>query len=476
MKGIFIILLLLCISVPSFATTYYVDSSSSGGDSNNGTSSATPWQSIAKVNLLNTVPGDIILFKRGGRWDEVLTVKNAGTSSQHIKYGAYGTGNRPYISGGGYVTGFSLVSGNVYTTSATLQTDRGNNARVYYGTTELTRTTSSTPSLNQYYWSFSGSPGTAGASLSGTLRINIGKAPNSTDIEASIRRNGILCDKSYIDFESLNVGMHIVAIGQGTSQSNYVTLTDMYVHDASLGIYTGTSTSNNAQYWTVQDSFFINNGQVHDYAHQIYMKWGGNHVFQRNFFDGNNKSAYAFDLNACSNNIIRYNRSQDQTNKFVMFMNDGAGGSSNNQVYYNISYHDEGLVYANGTTHTNNKFWNNTVYDYTATAVGMDNSATLAEFKNNILWSTRSGSQVTYSWSPPSANNDLDSFNPLFVDAAAGDLHLQVGSPCRDYGTDVNLTVDYDGVDISSDSTPDIGALQYNGGILLAPLNFRFDS
>lgn len=44
-------------------TTYYV--ANNGDDDNNGTTSDTPWQTIAKVNGETFSPGDGILFKRG---------------------------------------------------------------------------------------------------------------------------------------------------------------------------------------------------------------------------------------------------------------------------------------------------------------------------------------------------------------------------------------------------------------------------
>jgi hypothetical protein len=44
------------------ATTYYV-SASTGSDSNSGTSSGTPWQTVAQVNGQVFQPGDSILFR-----------------------------------------------------------------------------------------------------------------------------------------------------------------------------------------------------------------------------------------------------------------------------------------------------------------------------------------------------------------------------------------------------------------------------
>lgn len=81
-----------------WAATYYVDSTN-GNDSNPGTSYSSPWKTIAKVNASTFVPGDSVLFKRGEVWRERLRVPSSGSSVNPITFGAYGTGNKPLISG-----------------------------------------------------------------------------------------------------------------------------------------------------------------------------------------------------------------------------------------------------------------------------------------------------------------------------------------------------------------------------------------
>lgn len=78
-------------------TTYYVDSAS-GSDANAGTSTAAPWQSLAKVNATTLQPGDQVLFKGGSTWTGSLTVSASGTAALPITIGAYGTG-WPVING-----------------------------------------------------------------------------------------------------------------------------------------------------------------------------------------------------------------------------------------------------------------------------------------------------------------------------------------------------------------------------------------
>lgn len=81
-----------------FGTNYYVDAVY-GKDTNPGTSSTSPWKTIAKVNSFKFLPGDAILFKRGAAWYETLNVNQSGTSSAGIRYDAYGSGNPPLIDG-----------------------------------------------------------------------------------------------------------------------------------------------------------------------------------------------------------------------------------------------------------------------------------------------------------------------------------------------------------------------------------------
>ncbi|MNO17907.1 F5/8 type C domain protein [compost metagenome] len=81
-------------------TTYYVDSAS-GNDSSGGTSAATAWKSLSKVNATTFQPGDQILFKSGGVWNGQLWPKGSGSAGLPIKISLYGGTVRPMINGGG---------------------------------------------------------------------------------------------------------------------------------------------------------------------------------------------------------------------------------------------------------------------------------------------------------------------------------------------------------------------------------------
>jgi hypothetical protein len=95
----------LALSAPPFAaatgltsTTYYVDSIQ-GSDANSGTTTGAAWKTVGQAARGSLVPGDQVLFRRGGVWYEGLTATRSGTWTNLITFGAYGTGARPVISG-----------------------------------------------------------------------------------------------------------------------------------------------------------------------------------------------------------------------------------------------------------------------------------------------------------------------------------------------------------------------------------------
>lgn len=89
-------------------TTYYVDSVS-GSDGNNGTTTGTPWKTVAKVNSRTFVAGDQILFKAGTTYTgTMLSINQNGSSTNRIVVGAYGTGANPTFDGNNAVIPVSL--------------------------------------------------------------------------------------------------------------------------------------------------------------------------------------------------------------------------------------------------------------------------------------------------------------------------------------------------------------------------------
>lgn len=95
------------------ATNYYI--SATGNNANNGTSPATPWQTVAKVNssMASFNPGDSILFNRGDAWlSSTITVGKAGTQGNNIIISAYGTGAKPIIAAADNTPAITVVAAN----------------------------------------------------------------------------------------------------------------------------------------------------------------------------------------------------------------------------------------------------------------------------------------------------------------------------------------------------------------------------
>jgi len=99
------------------AITYYL--SPSGSDTNNGTSQATPWRSITRLQQVSASlqPGDQVLFQRGGTYPGHFTINSNGSSAQPIVISSYGTGALPVIYGSVSVSGWTVHQGNIWKAS-----------------------------------------------------------------------------------------------------------------------------------------------------------------------------------------------------------------------------------------------------------------------------------------------------------------------------------------------------------------------
>lgn len=115
MSKILIILFSLC-SIRGFSTNYYIKTG--GNDKANGLSDNTAWETIAKVNELwaegTFAPGDSILFKRGNTFYGTIIITESGSDGSPIIIGAYGSGNRPVITGLTTIKGWVVCSGGIY--------------------------------------------------------------------------------------------------------------------------------------------------------------------------------------------------------------------------------------------------------------------------------------------------------------------------------------------------------------------------
>lgn len=106
----------IIVSVPLTAKNYYL--SNAGNDAGLGTSSATAWQTLAKISAQNLAPGDTIFLRRGDTFRGTLTIAQSGTAAAPIVVTAFGTGSKPIISGAEQVKNWTL-NGTTYQASFT---------------------------------------------------------------------------------------------------------------------------------------------------------------------------------------------------------------------------------------------------------------------------------------------------------------------------------------------------------------------
>jgi hypothetical protein len=85
----------------TLAVTYYV--SPSGDDSNSGTSTQRAWRTLDKVNAVDLNPGDGVLLEAGRDYSGnlLLTAEDAGTPTQPVVIGSYGSGRARIKAGDG---------------------------------------------------------------------------------------------------------------------------------------------------------------------------------------------------------------------------------------------------------------------------------------------------------------------------------------------------------------------------------------
>jgi len=92
--------------------TYYV-SSVSGNDSNDGLSSGNAWATLSKLDA-EIASGDIALLERGSLFREGGYSLSSGTSGNLTTVDAYGSGDKPIISGYDLITSWTNFSGNIW--------------------------------------------------------------------------------------------------------------------------------------------------------------------------------------------------------------------------------------------------------------------------------------------------------------------------------------------------------------------------
>jgi hypothetical protein len=419
-------------SVRAAGTVYYVDCNS-GNDSADGLSESTPWASITKVNNTTFAAGDTISFKAGSTCTGHLYIdasKNPATIVDKITYNTYGSvsGSRAIFenpAAGTSTTAITIDASNIVVENILIQNVTANGIHLWKG---------------------------AGGTNGNNTIQNV---------------------------EITNVGQGIVV----ESQNNLITNNN--VHD--LKMVVNDATANN-DYGAVGIALFESNNEI-SYNTILNCKA----VSTDYGFDGGAIEVFGNNSNV-NNNNIHHNYAKDNLGFMEFGSNTGFPGSTanNNVIAYNVLVNNDRLFYFNNSgtfaiSVDNLQFFNNTIVEKNATPVystliafsDTNITSTFMDFKNNIFYSVghttfsqewgfghtynlyhSPGNTVGMGTGYSAGAGELTS-DPLFVNVATDDYHLQAESPAVNAGTSVSLSTDYEGSSVPFGAGVDIGAFEY---------------
>lgn len=500
---------------PLFATDYYVKNG--GNDGLDGESDGNAWETIGKVRGETFSPGDNIYFKCGSTWRGCVDVPDEGTSGNRITFGAYDSGNDPIIMGSTEVATWTLDSGSIWEASFTISghdppgtIDRNiwfveTDTSITWGDKQVAKGNLA----NEYDWFYddgtdilyvyttpTGDPDTRYSSI---------EVPTENSI---IRIN----NKSYITVENLHLKfVYGAGIWIGGADDNHIYQDNEIHHVGSGANETGNGLYVSMTNDTARRNTIYQCGESGIRAAAVAinrqdMLIEGNTVYNcyHSLINIHGNASYTQE-----NAIIRYNHVYADGD-WVSGWGQGAGGANgiyvqgtavNFKVYYNI-VHDlpddtsTGGIVVNGNTTGSQFIYNNVIYKcYNNINTGA--GGVTVTIKNNISFEAAnyliesqddtnitcdyncfyegagsfktytSGGGVDTSWADYRSGSGFDAnginANPLFVNAASADFHIQAGSPCRNTGTDVSLTPDFDGVTVPQETNPAMGAYEYPG-------------
>lgn len=186
MKRLLLLPLLILVVIAN-AKTYYV--SATGSDANAGTSSAAPWKSIAKVNSFTFAANDSILFKRGETfYGSIVANRN------NLFFSAYGTGNKPVISGFTTITSWQSIGGGIY--EAAVNAKSNLNMVAINGRPQQIGRYPNANDANGGYLVFEA------ATTSSITDNQLSTTVNWTGAEVAIRKNGWTIDRCVVTSQS----------------------------------------------------------------------------------------------------------------------------------------------------------------------------------------------------------------------------------------------------------------------------------
>jgi hypothetical protein len=464
-------------------TSYYVDPA--GDDNNNGTSPATAWKTISKINTQTFLPGDLLLFKSGGSWSGNLQLLGSGTAEAPIVIDQYGTGAAPVINGGG-LTNASVtlsLSNQSYWEINNLEITNTITSGLHYSVTGI-KVNNPTTTANTHIYikncyvhdvnstgvgNSNYNKGSGGIIFTGLINEVLVQNCHVANCQiegirtsSTVRASHVIFDHNLIE----NIyGDGIVLNGvTGGSMITNNTIRNACISNAAnyAGAWTynsyQTTISNNEVYGLVGG---YNDGQAFDAD----INTDGD-IFEYNYSHDNYRGFMLFMPNA-KNIIVRYNISANDVLGGSKLFNFTATNASN-QIYNNVFYLTNNISYI-----FQNKFtgsFTNNIINSTGTVAKFSQNAmtTDARFLNNCIYPN--AVILANNWESSYHSNNIF-FSPQFAKpgsygvgrATATAFNLSSTSPCIAGGLAItsNGGVDFFNKTLNSSGNPDAGAIKY---------------
>ena len=469
------------------AADYHIDPA--GNDSAAGTSEATAWKSLSKVNATTFQPGDNIRFKRGGVWQGTLSPQGSGNSSAQITLGSYGSGAKPLIEGAGAGAAIAIHSQSYWTIDGFEVTNKaggsgGNRCGIRVGGGGDGSTIRRIRILNNDVHDIQATPDVnAGARNWGGIFVWIDE-PGKAD-EVLIQNNSVTEIQGqgisfWGEFESAGSGMNyancspnVVVRGNRvwrTSGDGILTLGTLnelveYNEVAYVGVLSGPG-NNIAAAWPTRHVDGV---------------WQYNHVHHTKWLDANDSTAFDNDGFVQGTTYFQYNHTHDNEGGFHMEYR-WVADTGKTVSRYNISVNDGRGTYARiyFSNRPGSELYNNVFYNPNMTLDVSNGGAGFHTFRNNIF--VGSGRTASFDTQGVYFNNTFTggvtrpvttsgnrTQDPLFVSPnTTGNLAgflLQAASPVRSTGQAIanNGGKDFWGAAVPAAPTqPHRGASQIN--------------